>query len=79
MFSLLSAMVFIFISCFIVTFSLTALPPHEPQPSVSDGESMKLYMSPRPPCAAGVFTRMRQVFMWPANLSSRFCAVAVLR
>ena len=41
-FSLLSATVFIFIKCFIPTFSDTELPPQEPQPSVNDGVSLKL-------------------------------------
>ena len=45
----LIATVFILRRCFTPTFSETELPPHEPQPSVSDGRSMKLYRSPMPP------------------------------
>ena len=41
-FSLLSATVLIFSKCLTPTFSETELPPHEPQPSVSDGFNLKL-------------------------------------
>ena len=63
MFSLLSATVLMLSRCFTPTFSDTEFPPQEPQPSVSEGASLKLYRSPMPPCEAGVLMRMRQVFM----------------
>ena len=58
--SLLSATVLILSRCLTPTFSETELPPHEPQPSVSDGAILKLYRSPMPPCEHGVLTTMRQ-------------------
>ena len=42
MFSLLSATVLMLSRCFTPTFSETELPPHEPQPSVSEGVVSKL-------------------------------------
>ena len=78
-FSLRSATVLILSRCFTPTFSDTELPPQEPQPSVREGASLKLYRSPMPPWEAGVFTRIRQVFMRPANSSSLACSVRVLR
>ena len=42
MFSLLIATVLILSRCLMPTFSLTELPPHVPQPSVSEGSSLKL-------------------------------------
>ena len=79
MFSLLSATVFRLMRCLTPTFSETAFPPHEPQPSVSDGASLKLYRSPIPPCEDGVFTSMRPVCMRAANASSVLRAVTGLR
>ena len=49
MFSLLSATVFTLSRCLTPTFSETELPPQEPQPSVREGASLKLYRSPIPP------------------------------
>ena len=70
MFSLLSATVLMLSRCFTPTFSLTELPPQEPQPSVREGASLKLYRSPMPPWEEGVFTRMRQVFIREAKSAS---------
>ena len=67
MFSLLSATVLILSRCLTPTFSLTELPPQEPQPSVREGASLKLYRSPMPPWEEGVLTRMRQVFIAAAK------------
>ena len=41
-FSLLAATVLMLSRCFTPTFSLTLFPPHEPQPSVSEGVILKL-------------------------------------
>ena len=69
MFSLLSATVLILSKCFTPTFSETELPPQEPQPSVREGASLKLYRSPIPPWEEGVLIRIRQVFI--VSLKSR--------
>ena len=70
MFSLLIATVLMFSRCLMPTFSETELPPQEPQPSVREGASLKLYRSPMPPWEDGVFTRMRQAFIFSAKASS---------
>ncbi len=70
MFSLLIATVLTLSRCIAPTLVDTELPPQLPQPSVSDGVSLKLYRSPIPPCDEGVLTRMRQVFMRAWNLAS---------
>ena len=58
------------------TFSLTELPPHVPQPSVSEGSSLKLYRSPIPPCDEGVFTTIRQVFIRSLNSLNTSCLLS---
>ena len=50
-----------------VYITLKVLPPQLPQPRVREGASLKLYRSPIPPCAEGVLTRIRQVFIRAAN------------
>ena len=60
MFSLLSATVLIFSRSITPTLWETELPPQEPQPSVSEGTSLKLYRSPMPPWLEGVFTTILQ-------------------
>ena len=79
MFSLLSTTVLMFKRCLTPTFSLTELPPQEPQPSVSDGVSAKLYRSPMPPWEDGVFTTMRQVFIRAWKAASFSCPFATSR
>ena len=68
-----------FSRCLTPTFSETELPPQEPQPSVSDGVSAKLYRSPKPPWDEGVFTTMRQVFIRSWNSASFSWPVIVSR
>jgi len=67
------------IKCLTPTFSDTELPPHEPQPSVSEGLSWKLYRSPIPPCDDGVFTRILHVFILFANVSILSFSVTALQ
>ena len=75
MFSLLSATVLTLSRCFTPTFSETELPPHVPQPSVSDGAILKLYRSPMPPKLLGVLMTMRQASMRSACfMIFSFCA-----
>lgn len=45
MFSALLATVFLLIKCLGPTFSEMEFPPQEPQPNVSDGASLKLYLN----------------------------------
>ena len=51
------------------TFSETELPPHVPQPSVSEGVVLKLYKSPMAPCEDGVLMSIRQVFIASCHFS----------
>ena len=78
MFSRRDATVLMLIRFSGVTFVLTLLSPHEPQPSVSDGSRWKLNRSPMAPCAAGVLISMRQVFTLDSNmLMARLLLAAV--
>ncbi len=76
MFSRRSATVFMFMRCFTPMFSLTELPPHEPQPSVSEGASSKLYTSPMAPCDEGMLMRVRPVVStsWKWTMRSRLAS-----
>lgn len=53
-FSLLMATLFTFNSCNGPTCPINPFPPHEPHPSVIDGNNAKLYRSPTPPSDEGV-------------------------
>ena len=68
-FSLLSAIVFIFSRCFTPTFSDTEFPPHEPHPNVNDGSNLKLNTSPMAPKDAGILINVLPVFILIPNLS----------
>lgn len=47
---------------------MNEFPPHEPQPSVSDGNNAKLYRSPTPPSDEGVLINNLPAFIFSCHL-----------